>query len=362
MDKYKHVFDEFIRFETHYDGYKLARRDKRYKPEVLCYSANLEANIIDGINHLIWKDYAISGVHEFYEYFPKKRIITAWPFKNRVVNCAAYKVLWPIYAASMYEHSYGSIPGRGQVRACKQLQKWMKKSRWTGKNQWLAKADVAKFFFRIPHEVQLRELGKPLDDPDMMWFLQTCIKGDGRPTGLPLECGDPTEVERIFGIGMPVGSLISQMTANVVMTPVDHYMKRIVRVPEYIRYMDDMVLKCDSKQQAWDAIGMLDDFLQGEMGLQLNNKTAVMKYDDGVEFVGRIVTPNRIDLRKSSSLQMKRHLDYVREAYGRGEVPLEYAQDVIISYLGLLQHTSSKELRDKILEDYVLIRHTTPDN
>ena len=361
MDKCQHVFDRFILFETQYDGYLLARRDKRYKPEVLAYSAHREDNIIDQINHLIWKDYRISGVHEFYEYFPKKRIITAWPFKNRVVNCAAYNVLWPIYRRSMYEHSYGSIPGMGQVKACGQLQKWMRRSRITGKNQWLAKADVAKFFFRIPHEVQLRELGKPLDDPDMMWFLETCIKGDGRPTGLPLECGDPTEAERIFGIGMPVGSLISQMTANVVMTPVDHYMKRVVRAPEYIRYMDDMVIKGESKQQMWDCLGMLDDFLQENMGLQLNNKTAVMKYDDGVEFVGRIVRPDRIDLRKSSSLQMKQHLDFVKEAYAKGEIPLEYAQSVIQSYLGLLKHTSSAALREKICQDFVLVRSSAPE-
>ena len=249
----------------------------------------------------------------------------------------------------------------GQVKACGQLQKWMRRSRITGKNQWLAKADVAKFFFRIPHEVQLRELGKPLDDPDMMWFLETCIKGDGRPTGLPLECGDPTEAERIFGIGMPVGSLISQMTANVVMTPVDHYMKRVVRAPEYIRYMDDMVIKGESKQQMWDCLGMLDDFLQENMGLQLNNKTAVMKYDDGVEFVGRIVRPDRIDLRKSSSLQMKQHLDFVKEAYAKGEIPLEYAQSVIQSYLGLLKHTSSAALREKICQDFVLVRSSAPE-
>jgi len=361
MDKHQHVFDRFILFETQHDGYLLARRDKRYKPEVLAYSAHLEDNLIDQINHLIWKDYAISGVHEFYEYFPKKRIITAWPFRNRVVNCAAYIVLWPIYQRSMYEHSYGSVPGRGAIRATLQLQKWMRRSRITGKNQWLAKADVAKFFFRIPHEVQLRELGKPLDDPDMMWFLETCIKGDGRPTGLPLECGDPTEAERIFGIGMPVGSLISQMTANVVMTPVDHYMKRVVRVPEYIRYMDDMVMKGESKQQMWDCLGMLDDFLQENMGLQLNNKTAVMKYDEGVEFVGRIVRLDRIDLRKSSSLQMKQHLDFVKEAYAKGDVPLEYAQSVIQSYLGLLKHTSSSALRETICQDFVLVRSSAPE-
>jgi len=361
MEKHQHVFEKFTTFENQYDGYVLARRDKRYKAEVLEYSAHLEENIINQINQLIWKEYAISGVHEFYEYFPKKRIITAWPFKNRVVNCAAYNVLWPIYRRSMYEHSYGSIPGMGQVRAATKLQKWMRKSRWTGKNQWLGKADVAKFFFRVPHEVQLRELGKPLDDPDMMWFLETCIKGDGRPTGLPLDCGDPSEAERIFGIGMPVGSLISQMTANVVMTPLDHYMKRIVRIPYYIRYMDDMIMLGDSKQQIWDALGMMDDFLQSQLGLQLNNKTAVMKYDEGVEFVGRVVSPNRIDMRKSSSLQMKQHLDYVRKAYARGEVSLEYARDVIISYLGLLKHTDSKALRDKVLEDYVLIRHSAPE-
>jgi len=361
MERHRHVFDRFIQYETQYDGYLLARRDKRYKPEVLSYSANLEENLIDQTNQLVWHEYRISGVHEFYEYFPKKRIITAWPFKNRVVNCAAYKVLWPIYMKSMYEHSYGSIPGRGTLKACENLQKWMRRSRWTGKNQWLAKADVAKFFFRIPHEVQLRELGKALDDPDMMWFLETCIKGDGRPTGLPLDCGDPSEAERIFGIGMPVGSLISQMTANVVMTPLDHYMKRVVRVPEFIRYMDDMIMKGESKQQMWDCLGLMDEFLQSNMGLQLNNKTAVMKYDEGVEFVGRIVRPDRIDLRKSTSLQMKRHLDFVKEAYAKGEIPLEYAQSVIQSYLGLLKHTSSAALREKICQDFVLVRSSAPE-
>ena len=66
-------------------------------------------------------------------------------------------------------------------------------------------------------------------------------------------------------------------------------------------------------------------------------------------------------MRKSSSLQMKRHLNYVKEAYSRGEVPLEYAMDVMQSYLGLLKHTDSDALREKICEDYVLIRKSAPD-
>ena len=103
----------------------------------------------------------------------------------------------------------------------------------------------------------------------------------------------------------------------------------------------------------------MDDYLREYFGLQLNNKTTVVPYNSGIEFVGRIIRPDRIDVRKSTALQMKRHLRYVREAYGRGEVPLEYASSVIISYLGLLSHTSSTAFKKKLVNDYVLIRHSS---
>lgn len=361
MDKFGHVFEKFTDFENQYYGYRLARRDKRYKPEVLVYSANLGDNIWKGIYSLEDGSYHIEGVREFLEYFPKKRIITAWPFKFRVINCAAYNTLWPIYSRSFYEHSYGSIPGKGAVAACEQIRKWLQETQHTGRYPWIGKGDIAKFFFRLPHEVQLRELGKPLDDPRMMWFLKQSITGDGRPTGLPLDCGDPTEAERIFGIGMPVGSLVSQMTANVSLNPVDHYVKRVIHMPHYARYMDDMYFQGESKQQVWDALGKLDLYLQTNYGLQLNHKTAVMPYDSGIEFVGKVIRANSIMVRKSTSLRMKRHLKYVREAYGKGEVDLDYALSVIVSYMGLLKHTDCDAFREKLCRDYVLIRHSRPE-
>ena len=358
MEKHQHVFEKFVEFERQYDGYRLARRQKRYRPEVLSYSVHLGDNLYDMIENLKAKNYVIEGAHEFFEYFPKKRIITAWPFKYRVVNCAAYLTLWPIYSKGFYEHSYGSIPGKGTIKAVQQIQYWQRVARATGKNHWVGKADVAKFFFRVPHEVQLDRLMRPIDDPDMEWFLQTSIKGDGRATGLPLEFSDVEEAERIFGIGMPVGSLISQMTANVVLNPVDHYMKRVVKIPYYARYMDDMYLQGESKQQLWDALGKMNEFLKSDLGLQLNQKTAVMPYDSGIEFVGRVITPDRITIRRSTSLQMKRHLDFVRREYGRGNITLEYALSVITSYMGLLKHTDCDALKKKIRKDFVLIRNT----
>lgn len=356
MEKHKHVFERFATFDNMYDGYLLARKNKRYKDEVLAYSANLEENLIDAVNRLRWKQYTVGRMREFYEYFPKKRIIVALPFADRVINCAAYNVLWPIYRRSFYEHSYGSIQGRGPVKAAAQLQYWMRLVQNKPQRWWIGKADVAKFFFRIPVEVQLRELGKPLDDPDMMWFLETAIRADGRPMGLPLDCADVFEAERIMGIGMQVGSLISQVTANVVMTPVDHYMKREVRIPYYIRYMDDMILMAPSKGEVREALELLDNYLQENMGLQLNNKTAIMPYDAGVEFVGKRIWPHKIEIRRSTTLQMKRHLKYVMEHYAKGELTLEYARSVLFSYLGMMKHCNCDSLRKKILEWYVLVR------
>lgn len=361
MEKYSGVFERFYQFDNLYDGYLLARRNKRMKAEVLSYSANLEENLIDAQNHLIWQDLVVNGLHAFYEYFPKVRLIHALPFPYRVINCAAYMVLWPIYSRSFYEHSYGSIPGKGAVRACDTFQQWLRQVENKPDKWYIGKMDIQKFFFRVPVEIQIRELMKPLDDVKMLWFLETMIRCDGRPFGMPLEYSDPFDVDMIPGIGMQVGSLISQMTANVVLTPLDHYIKRVLRAPKYIRYMDDMRILCESKQQCWDIIGAADEYLRDGFGLQLNRKTGVVPADQGCEFIGKIVRADRIDLRKDSSLRMKRHLDYVREAYGRGDVPLEYALSVIESYIGILKHTSDRALLEKICEDYVLVKHSAPD-
>ena len=353
MEKHTHVFERFTTFENMYDGYLLARRNKRYKEAVLSYSSHLEENIIDSINRLQWHMYKPGRLHPFYEYYPKLRLIHALPFYDRVINCAAYKVLWPIYSRSFYEHSYGSVPGKGTDRAAERLQTWMRIVE--GKGGWfVGKMDVAKFFFRIPVEVQYRELTRPLDDPDMAWFLDVAMKCDGRPFGLPVHCTDVSTAERIAGIGMQVGSLISQVTANVVMTPVDHFIKRELRVPYYIRYMDDMIILCPSKEETWDALREIDDYLQENVGLQLNNKTAVIPVGRKVEFVGRKISPACIEIRKKTSLQMKRHLEYVMRHYATGELPRDYCESVLQSYNGLLKHTDSKALQKQIYDTFYL--------
>ena len=220
----------------------------------------------------------------------------------------------------------------------------------------LRSMDITKFFFRIPTEVQLRELGRPLDDADMMWFFERAIRCDGRPLGLPLHCTDVTTAERIAGRGMQVGSLVSQMTANVVMTPADHYIKRELCAPYYARYMDDMGAIIEGKAAAWELVEEVDNYLQTNLGLNLNQKTAVIPIGNPVEFVGRKISPVKIELRRQTTLGMKKHLRYVQDAYAAGEIDLDYALSVITSYRGLFKDVTSDAFLEKMLDEFVLSR------
>lgn len=142
LEKHRHIFEQFATFDNMYDGYLLARKHKRYQDCVLEYTNLLEDNLIDAVNRLQWHEYQTGPLHQFYEYYPKKRIISSLPFYDRVVNCAAYNVTWPIYSKSFYEHSYGSVPGKGPVRCANTIQGWMREAAAKPGDWYFVKMDI----------------------------------------------------------------------------------------------------------------------------------------------------------------------------------------------------------------------------
>ena len=335
-----------------YDGYLLARKHKRYQDCVLEYTNLLEDNLIDAVNRLQWHEYQTGPLHQFYEYYPKKRIISSLPFYDRVVNCAAYNVTWPIYSKSFYEHSYGSVPGKGPVRCANTIQGWMREAAAKPGDWYFVKMDITKFFFRIPTEVQLRELGRPLDDADMMWFFERAIRCDGRPLGLPLHCTDVTTAERIAGRGMQVGSLVSQMTANVVMTPADHYIKRELCAPYYARYMDDgYAIHEDIDFLRTEGMFGLEEMTR-KLGLRLNwKKTRVIPLADFYRWLKTkfILTPSGkviLKMNPDSTKIIRRKLRTFHGKWERGEMTVADIRSSVESYHGHMKRGNSFKVRE----------------
>ncbi|MEN1969040.1 reverse transcriptase/maturase family protein [Lentibacillus sp. N15] len=355
MKRVGQLFEKIIDYENLFEAYLMAKKGKRYRGEVLDFSYNAEEELIQIQNDLIYGTYEVGRYREFYVYHPKKRLIMALPFRDRVVQWAIYKVLYPIYFKRFIKDSYACINGRGSHSAAARIQYWLRQlERQPGKTYYL-QMDMSKYFYRINHDILLSIISRTIKDKDLMVLLARIIKSEHTKFGIPL--GDHFyEQERVDGVGMPIGNLTSQLFANVYLNEMDQYAKHDMKVRHYIRYMDDIVILHKDKNELKEILIESNLFLQHELHLQINNKTRIDNTNHGVDFVGKRIWPTHMKLRKETVKNMKSRLKYIQKQFAFGEVSTDEVRSVLSSYLGLMKHTDSHNLRKKILKEFVLTR------
>ncbi len=110
------VFERVYDYRNLYEAYIKARKQKRYRGEVLQFSYALEENLIGLQNELVWKTYKVGVYRPFVIYEPKKRQIVALPFRDRVVQHALNAVIEPIFERRMIYDSYACRGARERIR------------------------------------------------------------------------------------------------------------------------------------------------------------------------------------------------------------------------------------------------------
>lgn len=354
--KIKQVYDLIFSMENLYMAYEDAASGRRYNKDVLLYSQDTWSQLRELREKILAGEYEIDRYYIFYVYEPKKRMIMSIGFEHRIVQWAIYRVLNPILVKGYIDDSYGCIPGRGALGAMQCLQGWVEYvSR--KENEWFyLKLDISKYFYRISHRVLKKILRKKIKDERLLEVLFGVIDCKHTPFGLPPGKG-PGEVpleERLYDVGMPIGNLLSQMFANIYLDVLDQFCKRTLGIKFYVRYMDDIIILSDSKIQLREWKDRIAVFLETELELMLNNKTCIRPISQGIEFVGYRVWSNRVMLRKSTTLKIKRNLKGVREAYHDYLITLEKASQTFQSYVGMLKHTDSDALLEKLYDEMVL--------
>ena len=274
----------------------------------------------------------------------------ALPFKDRVVQWAIYRQLYPIFDKIFYKYSCACRKGKGTHYAADQLQYWLRKlDRSPGKTYYL-KADISKYFYRINHRKLIKFIGRKIGCDDTLDLLWKIIKKDDGEFGIQL--GDHFfEQERVRGIGIPIGNLTSQLFANIYLDWLDKYIKHTLRVKHYIRYMDDFVILGKSKKELHRIREEIEIFLDDYLDLQLNNKTAVRPITLGIDFMGYVTWPTHRRLRKSTKKKMRRRIKEKYQKFKDGDIEYEDLNSTIQSYLGILEHCDSYNLRKKIFGD-----------
>lgn len=322
-DLFRHVYD----FENLYQAYLRARRNKRYRRDVLQFHQDLEGNLIQIQNQLIWKTYKNGEYRRFWVSEPKPREILALPFADRVVQHSLVHVVEPLFERKMIRDSYACRAGKGTHAGANRLTEFLRTS---PPDAYCLKADISKYFPSIDHGVIKKLVRRTIRCPDTLWLLDHII--DSAPS-------DPLRPR-----GLPIGNLTSQLLANIYLNELDHFVKETLRVRHYLRYMDDFVILAEGKRRLWEIRREVELFLDQRLGLALNPKTDIFPARSGVDFIGYRIWPGRRRLRRASVTAMRRRVRRMAVAHAKGQGDPELARAVFASWVGHARYAGSDGL------------------
>lgn len=333
------LWDQVTSFDALHAAYLRARRDKRYRLDVLHFSANLESELIQLHHELRLHVYRTSRYRAFQVHDPKPRQILAPAFRDRVVHHALCAVIEPLCERRFIFDSYACRVGKGTHAALRRLQGFLGAAARRGHQAWAAKADVSRYFPSIPHAPLRARLTRLIADPDVLWLIDEILASTALSDEPP-------------AIGLPIGALTSQLFANLYLDAVDHVVKDAWREPWYLRYMDDLVVVT---RDPWEAATRLRD-LAAEFtrhGLVLNPKSCVYPVAHGVPFVGFRIWPTHTRLLQGTLRRMRRRLRAMREDVDAGRLPVSQMLRRVQSWLAHTDHAQSRCVRARVLHDVV---------
>ena len=354
--KFNITYEQITEYKNIYAAYLDARRCKSERNEIMRFSLELDTNLNSLYRELKEGKYKVSGYRIIYIYVPKKRLIMALQFRDRVLQWAIYRLLNPMYEKTYIKDSYGCRKGKGRERAAKRLQYWLRQTDRKPVQYYYLKLDISKFFYRVDHEILLEILKRKIKDPRLLDLFGIIINSEKRAFGLPLGV-DPCEIDprdMLFDKGMPIGNLTSQMFANIYMNELDQYLKQELHLKYVIRYMDDCIILHDSKEELQEILEKVQTFLLEKLKLHLNKKTVIRPTTCNIDFVGYVINKDEIRLRSATVKRMRSRIKYIVKAYERGEMTLKEVNATMQSYFGLMKHCTNEGLKENIINGFVL--------
>jgi len=348
MKSYKNLYPQICAFDRLYFAWRKARRNKRYTPAAARFERTLDSQLLALHQELTQETYQPSGYVHFIVHEPKRRKISAAPFRDRVVHHALVGVLEPIYERKFIVDSYANRHGKGTHKALDRCTHYMRRFKY------VLQCDVRQFFPSIDHEILKTTLARTIvcrptlhlceqiidsgvgvlaDEYKVHYFPGDDLFAAGRPRGLP------------------IGNQTSQFWANVYLNELDQFVKHALRCAGYVRYVDDFLLFADDKVilHRWrDAIIV---FLQ-TLRLTLHEQRAqVSPVEQGIPFLGFTVYPEYRYLKRTKGVAYRRHLQTMWRHYQAGRITREQGRASVMAWLGHVRHGDTFALRQRIFRE-----------
>lgn len=272
MKSYTNLYERVFSFENLLLSAREARKGKRYRDYAIKFYLDLEKNLLSLQEDLLTKTYSLGSYREFYIEEPKKRLISAAPYRDRVIHHALCNVIEPLFEPGFIYDSYACRKEKGTHRAIDRCQKFLRKSRYA------LKCDIVSYFPSIDHEILLGIMARKIRDRSLIELIGKILKSRVFSTEL-----DWRETEDLFcprerSKGIPIGNLTSQFFANVYLNELDHFVKDDLREKYYLRYVDDFLIFGDDKKHLFK--------VRDEIAAYLKNLRLLLHPRKSVVFTG----------------------------------------------------------------------------
>jgi RNA-directed DNA polymerase len=296
------------------------------------------------------------GFRDFFIHEPKRRKISAAPFRDRVVHHALCNLIEPLFDARFIEHSYANRKGKGTHRALDRLQDYARRFRY------VLRCDVVRHFPSLDHAILRDKLARVIQDEDALWLADLILaSGVGvlddeyRMTYFP---GD----DLLAGCrprGLPIGNLTSQFWSNVYLNDFDWFVQRGLGCGAYLRYVDDFALFSDSKSELYAWKNAVLDRLARER-LRIHESAAqVLPTRCGIPWLGFVVYPTHRLLKRRNAVKFTRRLEQNIDAYSSGRISFAELDASVKGWVNHVRFADTWGLREHLFETHPLRRPRT---
>ncbi len=347
---YRNLWPQVVSWENLLRAYRKCRRRKRYRQPATEFDFAWEEHLLRLQRDLVDGTYEHGPYRHFQISDPKPRQISAAPFRDRIVHHALVSVLEPIFERGFIHDSYACRVGKGTHRALQRVQYFQRRY------PWCLQTDIVKFFPSVDHEILLTTIRRRIADRQVLGLIEAILATGDDALGAdvaPAWFGGDDLLGALRPRGLPIGNLTSQFFANVLLDPMDHYVKESLGIPGYVRYADDLLLFGESKPQLWDCASRLAERL-GSYRLRLHpRKTHVSPTDGDLTYLGFRVSRQGLRLSQQGLRRFIRRSRRQRRQFENGEFSLRDVPASITAWKSHLQRSNSRSISRALIAQHL---------
>jgi RNA-directed DNA polymerase len=344
---FRNLYEQICDFEHLLEAYRRARRGKRSRPDVAAFEFRCEEQLLLLAEELRTGSYRPGAYRSFVvTESGKRRMISAAPFRDRVVHHALTAVMEPIWEKRFIYDSYANRRHKGTHAALDRAQHFARGRRYA------LQLDVEQFFPSIDHAILRGLLARHIADVRVLELIDHILAGGAatlrdeyRMVYFPGDDLFAPDRPR----GLPIGNQTSQFWANLYLHPLDLFIKQNLHCRAYLRYCDDLILFADNKADlhAWRSEIIA---FAAKLRLTLHEQRAqVVPVETGLPFLGWRVYPYRRRLKRRNVIAFTRRFRRMRRRYAAGRCSFADLTASTQGWIAHAQHGQTLALRRSLL-------------